>query len=190
MPPGSGSIRGCGVDDWSDDPAWRARVPSGERWLSTNHLMGAGYWVWLIPLGSGSTSFGIVADADLHPFNRLNRFERAMDWLREFEPQCAKAVEAHADGLEDFLALAALRACLRASVFARALGDGRRGGSLHGSVLLARLGFHRHGQRRRDRPRRPRRAEARTSRPGPRRSTPPICACSTHSSGCTTASTA
>jgi len=93
------------LDDWSDDPAWRSRVPSGQRWLSTNHLMGAGYWVWLIPLGSGSTSFGIVADANLHPFNRLNRFERAMDWLNEFEPQCAKAVAAHADGLEDFLAL-------------------------------------------------------------------------------------
>jgi flavin-dependent dehydrogenase len=93
------------LDDWSDDPAWQARVPSAQRWLSTNHLMGAGYWVWLIPLGSGSTSFGIVADAELHPFNRLNRFERAMDWLREFEPQCARAVEAHLAGLEDFLAL-------------------------------------------------------------------------------------
>ena len=93
------------VDDWSDDPDWQARVPSAQRWLSTNHLMGAGYWVWLIPLGSGSTSFGIVADPALHPFNRLNRFERALDWLREFEPQCAKAVETHAGGLEDFLAL-------------------------------------------------------------------------------------
>jgi flavin-dependent dehydrogenase len=50
------------VDDWSDDPDWQARVPSGQRWLSTNHLMGRGYWVWLIPLGSGSTSIGIVAD--------------------------------------------------------------------------------------------------------------------------------
>ena len=29
------------VDDWSDDPAWRARVPCGQRWQSTNHLMGA-----------------------------------------------------------------------------------------------------------------------------------------------------
>ena len=67
--------------------------------------MGAGYWVWLIPLGSGSTSFGIVADAALHPFSRLNRFERAMGWLREFEPQCAEVVDAHASELEDFLAL-------------------------------------------------------------------------------------
>ena len=67
--------------------------------------MGAGYWVWLIPLGSGSNSFGIVADGDMHPFHRINRFERAMDWLREFEPQCAEVVEAHAGELEDFLAL-------------------------------------------------------------------------------------
>jgi flavin-dependent dehydrogenase len=93
------------VDDWSSDPAWQARVPSGERWHSTNHLMGRGYWVWLIPLGSGSTSIGIVADDDLHPFSRLNRYERAVDWLREFEPQCASVVEAQEHQLEDFLAL-------------------------------------------------------------------------------------
>jgi 2-polyprenyl-6-methoxyphenol hydroxylase-like FAD-dependent oxidoreductase len=35
------------VDDWGSDPAWRARVPGDRRWLSTNHLMGRGYWVWL-----------------------------------------------------------------------------------------------------------------------------------------------
>jgi flavin-dependent dehydrogenase len=93
------------VDDWSDDPAWRSRVPSGLRWQSTNHLMGAGYWVWLIPLGSGSTSLGIVADGTMHPFNRLNRFERAMEWLREFEPQFADMMDAHVSELEDFLAL-------------------------------------------------------------------------------------
>jgi len=93
------------VDDWSDDPHWQARVPSGQRWLSTTHLMGAGYWVWLIPLGSGSTSVGIVADPALHPFHRLGRFDRALDWLREFEPQCAAAVEPHAANREDFLAL-------------------------------------------------------------------------------------
>jgi flavin-dependent dehydrogenase len=93
------------IDDWSSDPAWVARVPSGLRWQSTVHLMGVGYWVWLIPLGSGSHSFGIVADGDLHPFARINRFERALEWLREFEPQCAEVAEAHAGELEDFLAL-------------------------------------------------------------------------------------
>jgi flavin-dependent dehydrogenase len=93
------------VDDWSADPEWKARVPTGLRWHSTVHLMGAGYWVWLIPLGSGSHSFGIVADGDMHPFNRINRFERAMDWLREFEPQCAQVMEGLTGELEDFLAL-------------------------------------------------------------------------------------
>jgi flavin-dependent dehydrogenase len=93
------------IDDWADDPAWQARVPSGLRWHSTVHLMGVGYWFWLIPLGSGSHSFGIVADADLHPFSRINRFERALDWMREFEPQAAVVMETHAAELEDFLAL-------------------------------------------------------------------------------------
>ena len=93
------------VDDWSRDSQWRARMPNGDRWLSTNHLMGKGYWVWLIPLGNGSTSIGIVADGDIHPFHRINRFDRAMDWLREFEPQCAEIVGQYEDQLEDFLAL-------------------------------------------------------------------------------------
>jgi flavin-dependent dehydrogenase len=95
------------LDHWVDDPAWQARVPGGDRWLSTNHLMGRGYWVWLIPLGSGTTSFGIVVDAKLHAYNRLNRFERALEWLREFEPQCAAYVERDRDEgrVEDFLAL-------------------------------------------------------------------------------------
>jgi flavin-dependent dehydrogenase len=93
------------VDDWSDDPAWKGRVPSGQRWLSTNHLMGIGYWVWLIPLASGSTSVGIVVDGQVHPYHRLNRFDRALHWLQEFEPQCADVVKRHAGDLEDFLAL-------------------------------------------------------------------------------------
>jgi flavin-dependent dehydrogenase len=93
------------VDDWSTDQAWRERVPTGERWLSTTHLMGRGYWVWLIPLGSGSMSVGIVADDDLHPYAKINRYERALEWLHEFEPQCAAVVEQLRDKVEDFLAL-------------------------------------------------------------------------------------
>jgi hypothetical protein len=67
--------------------------------------MGVGYWVWLIPLASGSTSVGIVVDGQVHPYYRLNRFDRALDWLREFEPQCAEVVQRHGDEREDFLAL-------------------------------------------------------------------------------------
>jgi flavin-dependent dehydrogenase len=99
--------RSVRLDDWVADPAWKARVPDQTRWHSTNHLMGVGYWVWLIPLGSGNTSFGIVGDAALHPFNRLNRFDKAIEWLRRHEPQCARVTEEdHDQGrVEDFLAL-------------------------------------------------------------------------------------
>ena len=50
------------VDDWSSSESWHQRCGEHKRWLSTNHLMGPGYWVWLIPLSSGATSVGIVAD--------------------------------------------------------------------------------------------------------------------------------
>ncbi|MDY7089039.1 MAG: tryptophan 7-halogenase [Actinomycetota bacterium] len=93
------------IDGWSDDPAWHERVSSGRRELSTNHLMGPGYWVWLIRLASDAISIGIVADPALHPFERMNRFERALEWLREYEPQCARAVTEHRDKLQDFKVL-------------------------------------------------------------------------------------
>src|SRR5205085_2277596 len=44
---------------------WRKRVAEDRYW-STNHLMGRGYWVWLIPLSSGATSIGIVTDEAIH----------------------------------------------------------------------------------------------------------------------------
>ncbi|MBA3270169.1 MAG: NAD(P)/FAD-dependent oxidoreductase [Acidobacteria bacterium] len=99
--------RSVRIDDWVADAEWKARVPGGQRWLSTNHLMGRGYWVWLIPLGSGTTSFGIVGDATLHPYQRLNRLDRAIEWLRQFEPQCAHVAAADRDAgnIQDFLAL-------------------------------------------------------------------------------------
>ena len=90
------------INNWSDDPAWRGRITEGERRLSTNHLMGTGYWIWIIPLSSNSTSIGIVSDPNIHPFEHLNRFERALDWLWAHEPQCARAVEEHREQLQDF----------------------------------------------------------------------------------------
>ncbi|MGD2114564.1 MAG: tryptophan 7-halogenase [Acidobacteriota bacterium] len=92
-------------DGWSEDPRWRAAVPPGLRRLSTNHLMGRGYWVWLIPLASGGTSVGIVADETLHPLGEMNTFDRALAWLARHEPQCAAAVEARRNALRDFRGL-------------------------------------------------------------------------------------
>lgn len=83
------------VGQWSDDPAWHSRLVEGDRANSTNHLMGEGYWVWLIRLASGATSVGIVADPAFHAFDEFNTLARATSWLREHEPQCAAEVAKH-----------------------------------------------------------------------------------------------
>jgi flavin-dependent dehydrogenase len=93
------------VDDWSPDEEWQARVPGRNRWLSTNHLHGPGYWVWIIPLASGSTSIGIVADPAYVPFERIRRFDSAMEWLAEHEPQVAAQLEPRRHLIQDFLKL-------------------------------------------------------------------------------------
>ncbi|WP_017559900.1 NAD(P)/FAD-dependent oxidoreductase [Nocardiopsis baichengensis] len=90
------------IADWSDDPQWQARIREGRRELSTNHLMGPGYWVWLIRLSSDAISIGIVTDPDLHPFEETNRFDRALEWLAVHEPQCAAAVTEHREEVRDF----------------------------------------------------------------------------------------
>jgi flavin-dependent dehydrogenase len=90
------------VGGWSDDPQWRGRLVEGERAMSTNHLMGEGYWVWLIRLASGATSVGIVADPAFHGFDGFNTLVRAMAWLTEHEPQCATVLTEHAELIRDF----------------------------------------------------------------------------------------
>ena len=94
------------IDDWSQDENWSSRADESRR-LSTNHLMGKGYWVWFIPLANDRTSVGIVADDGLHPFAGLNTFEKSLAWLEEHEPQAASIVREHEDKGErmDFLAL-------------------------------------------------------------------------------------
>ncbi len=68
---------------------WHDRVPHNNRYYSTNHLCGDGYWVWLIPLSSGYTSIGIVADEDIHPFRSYHTYDRACQWLAKHEPVLA-----------------------------------------------------------------------------------------------------
>jgi 2-polyprenyl-6-methoxyphenol hydroxylase-like FAD-dependent oxidoreductase len=90
------------VGQWSDDPDWQARLVEGDRAFSTNHLMGEGYWVWLIRLASGATSVGIVADPRFHPFTDFNTPAKARTWLRAHEPQCADVLDEHEDRIRDF----------------------------------------------------------------------------------------
>jgi flavin-dependent dehydrogenase len=90
------------VDRWSDDPAWAARCIKPERWMSTNHWCGPGYWVWTIPLASGSHSVGIVADPSLHPIESMNTFESAMRWLERHQPRLHAELDPRRDTLQDF----------------------------------------------------------------------------------------
>jgi flavin-dependent dehydrogenase len=90
------------VNDWSTDEQWLDRCNPRSRWLSTNHLVGEGYWAWLIPLASGSHSVGIVGDAKLHPIEQINTFDKAMVWLGKHQPQLFAALDTRRDKLQDF----------------------------------------------------------------------------------------
>ena len=62
-----------------------------DRFYSTNHLMGHGYWVWLIPLSSNTTSIGIVTQNEIHDFQTYARnYDTTFEWLERHEPHLAK----------------------------------------------------------------------------------------------------
>jgi len=90
------------MDYWSGDTGWRSFVAPGLRRLATNHLMGEGYWVWIIPLVDERTSIGIVADPRYHAFDTFNSFEKAMRWLKTYEPLAAAMLEEHSEKMMDF----------------------------------------------------------------------------------------
>ena len=90
------------VGRWSDDPIWQGRLIEGDRAMSTNHLMGEGYWVWLIRLASGATSVWYRGRPCVPSVRRVQHASQAKAWLREHEPQCAAVVAEHAHQVMDF----------------------------------------------------------------------------------------
>jgi flavin-dependent dehydrogenase len=97
---------GLDIETFSDDSSWLERMPErGLRKQSTNHLMGEGYWVWLIPLSSGSISIGIVADPRFHPFDQISTLDGAIEWLKKHEPNVGEAIDSRRDDVEDFLGI-------------------------------------------------------------------------------------
>ena len=93
------------VDEWSSDARWQERCTPANRWLSTNHFCGEGYWAWLIPLSSGSHSVGVVCDASTHSLEDMNTFEKALSWCRVHQPRLAADIERKRDLLQDFVFL-------------------------------------------------------------------------------------
>ena len=90
---------------WSQDTRWLQRCDPPDRWRSTNHMCGRGYWFWLIPLWSGAHSLGIVCDAMMLPLETMNTHAKAMDWLRTHQPQVAASLDRTEHTLQDFLFL-------------------------------------------------------------------------------------
>ena len=90
------------IDDWSDNKEWKSYLKPGLRYLSTVHFMDKGYWLWVIPLGSGNTSIGIVADPAVHPFDTFNKYDKAIEWLKVNEPRGYKMLEPQRENLMDF----------------------------------------------------------------------------------------
>ncbi len=81
------------IDHFTANQAWHDRCqPCKTRWLSTNHLMGPGYWVWIIPLHSGVTSIGIVMEDALMGENNFANIESTLEWLRPRHPQLAESI--------------------------------------------------------------------------------------------------
>lgn len=87
-------VRGCldvsALIDRRTHPAWHDRVVDGDRHRSTIHLVGDGYWVWIIALRSGWTSIGIVAHSETHAFETFNTRLSAAQWLEDHEPELAR----------------------------------------------------------------------------------------------------
>ncbi len=93
------------IDTLGSGADWHERCGGHARWLSTNHIMGTGYWFWVIPLASGATSIGLVFDPEIHPVREVNTMNRLMRWLEKHEPVMAAALEPERATILDFLVL-------------------------------------------------------------------------------------
>jgi flavin-dependent dehydrogenase len=87
----------------ASEAEWHHRPMAAKRWLSTNHFMGAGYWVWVIPLATGNTSIGVVIHEDTHDYSNIAGLDATRAFIERHEPHLAKGL-ADAEVL-DFLCL-------------------------------------------------------------------------------------
>jgi flavin-dependent dehydrogenase len=82
---------------------WHDAAFAKDRWRSTNHLMGPGYWAWIIPLASGLTSIGVVIHNEIHSFDDVRTLERCLAWLEKHEPVMSAMLKPYK--ILDFLCL-------------------------------------------------------------------------------------
>lgn len=89
------------IDDLAArDGALATRNVSSRR-LGTNHYMGHGYWIWVIPLGNGETSIGVVFDKRILDLHRsTNRGADFISFLKNI-PALAELLDGASPRLED-----------------------------------------------------------------------------------------
>jgi flavin-dependent dehydrogenase len=87
-----------------------ARGNVASRRLATNHYMGFGYWVWVIPLGSGETSIGVVFDKRMHALHQVRVKDREGEYLAFLKaiPALAELLEGATPRSEDLRSYAHL----------------------------------------------------------------------------------
>lgn len=82
---------------------WHQRPCTPQRRLSTNHFMGAGYWVWVIPLSTGFTSVGVVIHEDTHDYHNIAGLDATLAFIEKHEPHLMAAIRKYP--IKDFLCL-------------------------------------------------------------------------------------
>jgi flavin-dependent dehydrogenase len=89
------------IDDIAARDGVLATRNVGSRRLGTNHYMGRGYWIWVIPLGNGETSVGIVFDKRLVELHRsTNREADFVSFLKAI-PALAELIDGATPRFED-----------------------------------------------------------------------------------------
>lgn len=73
------------VPEGTPDTDWHERTMCDQRWRSTAHMMGTGYWVWIIPLASGNTSIGVVVHDESHDFDNVRTLESTRAFIAKHE---------------------------------------------------------------------------------------------------------
>lgn len=74
-------------------PVSFSRKNVASRRLGTNHYMGFGHWIWVIPLGNGETSIGVVFDRNLVALHSDRDRATAYEQFLKTKPALAELLE-------------------------------------------------------------------------------------------------
>lgn len=57
-----------------------------DRSVSSLHIDGKGYWIWVLRLSDGKTSVGIAFSENIHKWEDLSTLDKTFEWLKRYEP--------------------------------------------------------------------------------------------------------